>query len=79
MKHRRPYWTHRSGRQVSRWMGMLGIIVLSLVSMAGPVRAANGPGLGNLTYTSSELFTRIATIDDTASSGRDGHGNVLMQ
>src|SRR5688572_21083155 len=45
------------------------------------VRAA-GPGLGNLTYSSAELNTRISIINDSnppgATGSGNGHGNVTM-
>src|SRR6185295_20397420 len=38
---------------------------------------ADGPGLGNLTYASNELFSTIATFTSTNNAPR-GHGFVAM-
>src|SRR6185436_14613284 len=55
------------------------IVVLTLAALTA---SAAGPGLGNLTYNSSELNTRIGIINDSNPSGAsgtgDGHGNVYM-
>src|SRR3989442_8534906 len=53
---------------------VLGIFSLLNISIA----LADGPGLGNLTYTSGELFNEVARFTSTNGAPR-GHGFVAMQ
>src|SRR2546430_11016655 len=52
------------------------ILVLGIFSFS--VALADGPGLGNLTYTSGELFNEVARFTSTNGAPR-AHGFVTMQ
>jgi DNA-binding beta-propeller fold protein YncE len=57
---------------------LAGSLMAALVFFLAPSKArADGPGLGNLTYSPGEQFSTIATFTDANSAPR-GHGVVMM-
>src|SRR5580765_191260 len=61
---------------MKRCSTILVLAVLSLLNIS--IALADGPGLGNLTYTSGELFNEIARFSSANGAPR-GHGFVAMQ
>lgn len=62
-------WRATSKRLLSNYTHPLAYFALSVSLCSGVSNAAQGPGLGNVTFSSSELFTQISTpsVDDTTN------------
>src|SRR4051812_16250623 len=61
-----------------RFVFCRSILLLLALAAAAPLSLrADGPGIGNFTYASNELFSTLAMFTSTNSAPR-GHGFVAM-
>jgi hypothetical protein len=83
MRRARRAWSRHAVQGVVAVAAMLGVAAAqaqlgSAMSPAGPApvhtSANDGPGLGNLSYAPSELFTYVSVITPPATAPRQGPG-----